>query len=306
LSELPFAQTNDLKVGDYVVAIGNPFGFSNTVTAGIVSGLGRRVNPLNPDTYEDFIQTDASINPGNSGGALVNLRGELVGINSAIISRGGGNIGIGFAIPVDMARNVMRQLIEFGEVRRGLLGVQILSISQDIAEQYGLPTLQGALVTAVNPGSAAEQAGLRIDDIILSVNGREVTDSNALRNSISLLPPGQDVEIGIMRDGKQQTVTAVLGSASGTTTASVDLDPAFEGVELEPGRADNGAQGLHVVSVDPASVAAMRGLRAGDVITYINRRRTRSLADVRETTVNARTVILQVQRGSRAQLIQLR
>ncbi len=309
LTELRFAAEDQLAVGDYVIAIGNPFGFSNTVTAGIVSGLGRR--GLNPNAYEDFIQTDASINPGNSGGALVNLRGELVGINSAIISRTGGNIGIGFAIPVEMVTAVMEQLIEFGEVRRGLLGVSIVTLTSELAETLGLPNRRGALVTAVNPGSAAEIAGIRIDDFIVSIDGRPIDDSDELRNTIGLMRPGQQVEVGLIRDGRSTTVDAVLGTlVAGSEPgagppASNAAEPVIEGVQLEPGEAENGAEGLLVARVDPDSDAWDRGLREGDVITFINRQRVRTPADARQITDGASTVILQVQRGPRALLILL-
>ena len=308
LTEIGFASSDSLAVGDYVVAIGNPFGFSNTVTAGIVSGLGRR--GLNPNAYEDFIQTDASINPGNSGGALVNLNGELVGINSAIISRGGGNIGIGFAIPIDMVRSVMDQLIEFGEVRRGLLGVSIVTLTQDHADTLGLPDTNGALVTAVSPGSAAEAADIRIDDFITSVDGQDVNDSTALRNTIGLLRPGQTVGIGLIRDGADLSVEAILGTlvADGAEPAAppARLEPIFEGVDLTEGPAANGADGLLVARIDADSLAANRGLRQGDVITFINRQRVRSIDEARQLTADARTIILQVQRGSRALLVLLR
>ena len=164
-----------LEVGDYVVAIGNPFGLQNTVTAGIVSALGR--SGINPEGYEDFIQTDASINPGNSGGALVNLRGELVGINSAILSGSGGNIGIGFAIPVNMAKGVMDQLIKYGQVKRGVLGVNIYNVTPDIAKEFGLSESSGALVAGVAQGSAAERAGIKTGDIITSINGTPMKDA---------------------------------------------------------------------------------------------------------------------------------
>jgi len=305
LTELEFAGADTLAVGDYVVAIGNPFGFSNTVTAGIVSGLGRR--GVNPDAYayEDFIQTDASINPGNSGGALVNLNGQLVGINSAIISRTGGNIGIGFAIPADMVRNVMDQLVEFGEVRRGLLGVQIQTLTEEQAETYGLPDTNGALVTAVNAGSAAEQAGIEINDFITSVNGREIVDSVELS-----MRPGQRVEIGFIRNGENRMVEAVLGALVSDALTGIqpepEPEPVFEGVELEPGQAGNGIDGLLVTSLAENSIAAARGLRQGDVITFINRQRVRSLDEAQQITADARTIILQVQRGARAVLILIR
>lgn len=313
LAEIGFGESGSVRVGDFVVAIGNPFGFSHTVTSGIISGLGRsRVNP-DPNAYEDFIQTDASINPGNSGGALVNLDGELVGINSAIISRTGGNIGIGFAIPVNMARNVMEQLIAHGEVSRGLLGVAIVSITPDVAATYGLSDTSGALVTDVTPSSAAEAAGLQINDVIVSINDRPVRDSGSLRNAIGLLRPGDRVEVGFIRDGRRQRVTATLNALAPSRSVAVapeeppaDLDPVFEGAELAPNQTGNGVDGLLVARVAPDSPAYQRGLRGGDVITYINRQRVRDVAEARGIMASARTIILQVQRGSRSLLILMR
>ncbi len=310
LSEMPFADVNDLSVGDFVVAIGNPFGFSHTVTSGIVSGLGR--SGVNPDrnAYEDFIQTDASINPGNSGGALVDLNGELVGINSAILSRTGGNIGIGFAIPVNMARNVMDQLIAYGRVSRGLLGVNILSLSADLADAYGLPDTSGALVTAVVPDSAAEEAGIVINDVIIGVNGEPVRDSRALRNLIGLLMPGDSVLVGIIRDGREDSVTAVLNPLTADNTpappAPIELEPVLEGAELVPAEASNGIDGLLLTGVETGSAASAAGLRVGDVITHINRQRVRTIDEARQLTAEARSIILQIQRDDRGMLIPLR
>ncbi len=212
LVDMPLGDSNKLRVGDYVVAIGNPFGFSNTVTSGIVSALGR--SGINRDAYEDFIQTDASINPGNSGGALVNLNGELVGINSAIISRSGGNIGIGFAIPVNMVRSIMDQLITHGSVSRGLLGVSIQDITPEVAETYALHDNSGALVSAVSPSSAAERAGIQIGDVIISINEHRVRDSGSLKATVGLLRPGEAVQVGLIRDGREQKITATLGEVS--------------------------------------------------------------------------------------------
>ncbi|HEY8519401.1 MAG TPA: DegQ family serine endoprotease [Gammaproteobacteria bacterium] len=318
LEEMPLGNSDELRVGDYVVAIGNPFGLSHTVTSGIVSGLGR--TNINPQGYEDFIQTDASINPGNSGGALINLRGELVGINTAIFSRFGGNIGIGFAIPVNMARAIMEQLITYGEVSRGLLGVSINNLTPEIAETYGLRDTSGAIVMAVTPGSAAEQAGIQVDDVIVSVNGQRVRDAGALRNAIGLLRPGDRVTVGLIRDGREQTVSAVLGALTAATTTAAEpepaptprpgLDPAFDGATLvtnDESRQDfNGVPGVLVTSVRPGSPAAERGLRAGDVIVEVNRQRVRTLEEASRTMQNARAVILKVRRGNRDQLILMR
>ena len=312
LVQLPLGDSSKLRVGDYVVAIGNPFGFSHTVTSGIVSALGR--SGINRDAYEDFIQTDASINPGNSGGALVNLRGELIGINSAIISRGGGNIGIGFAIPVNMVRTIMDQLIEFGTVKRGLLGVQISDLTPETAETYGLHDTAGALVTAVSQSSAAERAGIVPNDVIVSINDKHIRDSGSLKNAVGLLRPGDKVQVGLIRDGHTRTVTAVLGElaasaapapAEADPAPSSQLDPAFEGAEVVDNE-DSSLPGLLVRRVDQDSPAAESGLKPGDVITKVNRVRVRSLAEATRLMQNAKAIILEVQRGNRNQLILLR
>jgi len=313
LVQMPFGDSSKLRVGDYVVAIGNPFGFSNTVTSGIVSALGR--SGINRDAYEDFIQTDASINPGNSGGALVNLRGELVGINSAIISRSGGNIGIGFAIPVNMARSVMEQLVTYGSVSRGLLGVSISDVTPETAETYGLHDNSGALVTTVSPNSAAEHAGIQINDVIVSVNDHRVRDSGSLRAAVGLLRPGEHVVVGVVRDGREMKINAVLGTVPTTTSARAKepdeeqaapvLDPAFEGAELTD-NVSGKVPGLLVANVDPGSPASERGLRSGDVITKVNRVRVHNLGEAKRVVEGARSIILEVQRGSRNQLILMR
>jgi Do/DeqQ family serine protease len=298
LHSIPFGDSASLRVGDYVVAIGNPFGFSNTVTSGIVSALGR--SGLNNQAFEDFIQTDASINPGNSGGALVNLNGELVGINSAIISRTGGNVGIGFAIPVNMVRAIMQQLIATGSVRRGLLGVNIQDVTPELAATFGLPGNSGALVSQVSPDSAAERAGIQIEDVIVSINGNRLRDSGSLKNAIGLLPPGESVMVGLIREGREQTVTAVLGELEPTAVvaelpsedAEPELDAVFDGAELVDNTAPNGVAGLLVTRVDPGSPAAERGLRPGDIVTKVNRVRVRTMADALPLMENARAIIL--------------
>ncbi|GAC1455583.1 MAG: trypsin-like peptidase domain-containing protein [Steroidobacteraceae bacterium] len=210
LSQIALGDSAKSEVGDFVVAIGNPFGLQHTVTSGIISGLSR--SGISADGYEDFIQTDASINPGNSGGALVNLRGELIGINTAILSRSGGNIGIGFAIPVNMAHSVMDQLIRYGGVKRGELGVSMYTVTPGIAHSLGLSNVSGALVSQVIEGSAAEAAGIRTGDVITTVNGQAVKSNSELRNAIGLLRVGARVEVGLVRDGKPLRVTAVIQS----------------------------------------------------------------------------------------------
>jgi len=311
LAEMPFGDSEALRVGDFVLAIGNPFRLRHTVTSGIVSGLGR--TGINPEGYEDFIQTDASINPGNSGGALINLRGELIGINSAIFSSTGGNIGIGFAIPVNMARSVMDQIIAFGGVRRGLLGVSIATVTPEIAESYDLDDTSGALVTVVGSGSAAEAAGLQIGDVIVSVNDEPIADPGSLRNAIGLMRPGDDVTVGYMREGDERTARATLGelqAPGGEPEQLAEIDPSFEGAEFESNDASrpgfDGVEGILATAVEPGSAAFMRGLRTGDVITHVNRQRVRSVDAARAIVEDARSVILQVSRENRGVLILMR
>src|ERR1700723_1422131 len=263
LVAMSLGDSSKLEVGDYVVAIGNPFGLQHTVTAGIVSALGR--SDINPEAggYEDFIQTDASINPGNSGGALVNLRGELVGINSAILSRTGGNIGIGFAIPVNMVRGVMDQLIKYGQVKRGILGVQLYSVTPDIAKEFGLTETTGALVAGVAQGSAAEHAGIKTGDIITSLNGATMKSSGEPRNAIGMPHVGDKVELGLLRAGKPRKVTALVAERSEIETAgAADLNRGLDGAELADAPDGRGVVGN---KVQEASAAAQAGIRAKDV-----------------------------------------
>ena len=302
LTQIPLGDSAKVEVGDFVVAIGNPFGLQHTVTSGIISGLSR--SGINPDGYEDFIQTDATINPGNSGVALVNLRGELIGINTAILSRSGGNIGIGFAIPVNMARSVMDQLIRYGSVKRGQLGVSMYTVTPDIAHSLGLPSVVGALVSQVVDGSPADRAGIRTGDVITAVNGQPVKSNSELRNTIGLLRVGDKVDIGLLRDGKPLRVTAVIAD----TTAELSGGPAsihksFEGTVLVDA-ADAG--GALVQSVEPGSAAAQAGLRAEDVIVGANRGRVSSLRDLRERAKGAAVLVLEVRRGATVLLVPLR
>jgi Do/DeqQ family serine protease len=302
LVAMALGDSSKLEVGDYVVAIGNPFGLQHTVTAGIVSALGR--TGINPDGYEDFIQTDASINPGNSGGALVNLRGELVGINSAILSGSGGNIGIGFAIPVNMAKGVMDQLIKYGQVKRGVLGVNIYDVTPDVAKEFGLADATGALVAGVAQGSAAEHAGVKTGDIIVSINGTPMRNATELRNSIGMLRVGDQVEIGLLRDGKPLKVTALVAERSETDVANaVDIHRGLEGADLAD--APDGA-GVLVRTVQEGSPAAQAGLRANDLIVAIGRAPVGSLKSFREAAKGANLLLLNVKRGSAVVLIPIR
>jgi Do/DeqQ family serine protease len=302
LVAMAVGDSSRLEVGDYVVAIGNPFGLQNTVTAGIVSALGR--SGINPEGYEDFIQTDASINPGNSGGALVNLRGELVGINSAILSGSGGNIGIGFAIPVNMAKSVMDQLIKYGQVKRGVLGVNIYNVTPDIAKEFGLSESSGALVAGVAQGSAAERAGIKTGDIITSINGAPMKDAGELRNTIGMLRVGDKVEIGFLRDGKPHKVTALIAERNETETANaVDINRGLEGADLAD--APDGG-GVLVRSVQDGSPAAQAGLRTNDLIVGVGRTPVSNTKTFREAAKGASVLLLNVRRGSAVVLIPIR
>ncbi len=302
LVAMALGDSTHLEVGDYVVAIGNPFGLQHTVTAGIVSALGR--SGINPDGYEDFIQTDASINPGNSGGALVNLRGELVGINSAILSGSGGNIGIGFAIPVNMAKGVMDQLIKYGQVKRGVLGVNIYDVTPDIAKEYGLSESTGALVAGVSQGSSAERAGVKTGDIITSINGVNMKGAGELRNAIGMLRVGDKVEIGLLRDGKPRKVVALVAERSESETASaVEINKGLEGADLAD--APDGG-GVLVRGVQEGSPASRAGLRANDVIVAVGRTPVPNAKAFREAAKDANFLMLNVRRGSAVVLIPIR
>lgn len=302
LSQVPLGDSSKIEVGDFVVAIGNPFGLQHTVTSGIISGLSR--SGINPDGYEDFIQTDASINPGNSGGALVNLRGELIGINTAILSRTGGNIGIGFAIPVNMARSVMEQLIKFGSVKRGQLGVSMYTVTPDIAHSLGLSSAMGALVSQVVEGSPAAKAGIHTGDVITSVNGQNVKSNSELRNTIGLLRVGDKVDIGLVRDGKPLHVTAVIADSTAELTGGpASIHKSFEGATLADAPDAGGAL---VRNVEPDSPAAQAGLRADDVIVGANRGRVGNLRELRERAKGATVLVLEVRRGGTILLIPLR
>jgi len=304
LAELPIGDSSKAEVGDFVLAIGNPFGLQHTVTYGIVSALGR--SGINPDGYEDFIQTDASINPGNSGGALINLHGELIGVNSAILSRSGGNIGIGFAIPSNMVRSVVDQLVKYGEVKRGILGVHIVTLTPDIADNLGSKDAQGALVQEVVGGSAADKAGVKAGDVITAVNGQAVKSAAELRNRIGLMRVGETVDLAVMRDGKPRHFTALVqnraaggGDDSG---ASGGVHHAFEGADL----ADAPGGGVLVRAIEAGSPASETQLRANDVITSANRQHVTNVKELRAAAKDQQTLVLGVRRGSSTLIIPVR
>jgi serine protease Do/serine protease DegQ len=302
-AEIRLADSSRVQVGDFVIAIGNPFGLQHTVTSGIVSALGRK--GISRDGVEDVIQTDAAINPGNSGGALVGLDGDLVGINSVILSQSGGNIGIGFAIPANLVRSIMEQLIETGQVNRGQLGVMTLSLTPDFRKSLGLAeNAQGALVSQVTEGSAAARAGIEPGDVITSVRGDQIRSNAELRNTIGMLKVGETVEIGLLREGKARTVTAVLREAAQISDASA-IHPALAGAELVEVSEDS-AGGIRVREVAPGSPAAQSGLLADDRIIGINRQRISSLAELREATKGQSSMLVQLRRGNQVLLLPLR
>jgi serine protease Do len=280
LTTLPLADSDKARVGDVVLAIGDPLGVGQTVTMGIISGKGRATGGRD-GSFEDFIQTDAPINQGNSGGALVNTSGELVGINSQILSPSGYNIGIGFAIPASMAQNVMHQLMTSGHVRRGMLGVTVQGITGDMAKSFGLSAAHGAVVSDVTAGSPASKAGLQTGDVILALNGRPVDSSNDLRNHIAPLGPGAKVNLQVFRDGKEREVSAVLAELqpekSATSTGQPEGERGRYGMTVQPLTKDLADQlgvkatlGLVVTDVDPAGAAAEAGIQSGDVIEQVN------------------------------------
>ena len=295
LQTLPLGDSERVRVGDVVLAVGNPLGVGQTVTMGIVSAKGRATG-LGDGSYEDFIQTDAPINRGNSGGALVDVNGHLIGINSQILSPSGGSIGIGFAIPARMAENVMTQLIEHGEVRRGKLGVTIQQITPDLARGMGLTHVNGALVSDVERGGPAAAAGLQRGDVITALNGSAVKDNNDLRNEIAALQPGKEITLTVVRDGKERTVTAKLAELAGSggqPTGGRSEESGRFGLSVEPLTQDRAreldvraSKGLVVQSVEPGSRAADAGLRAGDVIEQVDRKPVTTGEELRSALTN--------------------
>lgn len=307
LQALPMADSDQLRVGDFVVAIGNPFGLGQTVTSGIVSALGR--SGLRLTSYQDFIQTDASINPGNSGGALVNLRGELVGVNTAILSPAGGNVGIGFAIPTNMARSVMEQLVEYGEIQRGQLGVSAQDLTRDLAEAFGLRERSGVVITRVESGSPADQAGIETGDIVLSVNGRSIRQVSDLRNAIGLLRVGETVTLRVRRDGEDLELVTPIEEPALTMLDGGQLHSRLQGATFggvqQRVRTDSVPR-VMVREVAPGSPAYRAGLRDDDIILSVNRQSVSTLEEFRDRARGTGELLLHLQRGSGALFLVLR
>ena len=311
-TDLPAAKmgnSDELEIGESVIAIGNPFGLEQTITAGIVSAKGR--SGVGVTDYEDFIQTDASINPGNSGGPLINLRGEVVGINTAIFSRSGGNMGIGFAIPINMTQAIMKSLIATGKVTRGFLGVVIQDVTQDLADALDVEVNSGVLIANVGPDSPADRAGIRQGDLIVTFNGRPVKSSNQLRNAVAAIRPGDSVPVSLIRDGREREVDVEIGEQPADMRAAFQpgsqqpMD--FFGMSVEPLNPASAEQfgyvgltGLLVTTIEEDSPAAKAGLRQGALIVEANRTPMKTVAEFRrvvEKTGSGKNLLLLVRLG---------
>lgn len=280
LTALKLADSDKLRVGDFTVAIGNPFGLGQTVTSGIVSALGRSMGS-DSGTYENYIQTDAAVNRGNSGGPLINLNGELIGINTAILSPSGGNAGIAFAIPSNMANNLVQQIIEFGEVRRGMLGIKGGELNADLAQAFDIEAKKGAFISEVMPGSAADKAGLKAGDVITAINGQAISSFAEMRAKIATSGAGKEIDLTYLRDGKSNNTKVTLQSDDQTQTRANGLLPALDGAELN-NYDEKGMKGVAITKIKPNSLAEQRGLKSGDVIIGINRQKVENLGQLRK------------------------
>ena len=298
LTQIKVADSDKLRVGDFSVAIGNPFGLGQTVTSGIVSALGR--SGLNLENFENFIQTDAAINSGNSGGALVNLNGELIGINTAILGPNGGNVGIGFAIPSNRMKNLTEQILDFGEVKRGMLGVQGGEVTSELAEALGYESSKGAFVSQIVPDSAADKAGLKAGDIIVSINGKRIDTFSELRAKVATLGAGKQIELGVIRDGKSKNFDVTLGESINNKTQAEKLHEGLAGAELTNTNESDVATGVKVSSVAQGSPAEAYQLLKDDIIIGVNRQTVKNLAQFRDILEKQPGVLaLNIQRGDR-------
>ena len=310
MPEIQLGNSDTVRVGDSVVAIGAPFGLSQTVTSGIISALGRP--QMTADGFGEMIQTDAAINPGNSGGALINLDGKLIGIPSSIFTRGGGNIGIGFAIPVSTVKNITSQIIDFGSVKRGLLGVIISDLSEDVSEQLGLDIDKGALIQEVSPDSAAENAGLEPGDVIINVDGKEIENVNDLRNAIGLKRSGERVKVVIIRDNREMTKNAKLGEIAVEQTVQADqINSLLTGAVLsdyveDPDSMFGKSRGVIILSIEPNSNADQARLKEGDIIWAVGNMEVENLEEFQSVTKDRDILILRVIRNGRQLIIQMR
>lgn len=307
LTDIELGDSDSLRVGDFAIAIGNPFGLNQTVTSGIISALGR--SGLGIEGYEDFIQTDASINPGNSGGALVNLRGELIGINTAILAPSGGNVGIGFAIPINMVQQLTDQLIKYGQIRRGQLGVYVQDLTPELARAFGMDQRKGAVIAQVFPGSAAELSGLREGDVVITVNGSRIEDGADLRNAVGLLRVGQVLEMQVLRDGKERSIAARIDEAITASIKGETLHLGLAGATFTDlsyqHRAPGIKAGVLVSHVKPNSKAWAQGLRVDDIVLAVNRRSVDSVQQFVQVVSSAGTLLLDFRRANRAYYLKI-
>ncbi len=312
LTAMPIGNSDNLNVGDFVAAIGCPFGLNQTVTSGIVSALARgSLGIEGPQGLENFIQTDASINPGNSGGALVNLNGQLIGINTAILTPEGGNIGIGFAIPINMAKTIMAQLIQYGSVKRGLMGVIVQDLTPDLADGFGLSnTTKGAVVTQISPSSPAQKAGIEVGDIIQSVNNENMETASAVRNTVGLLRVGAKVDVGLLRKGKKMTIELTTADPDKYIESSHTQNPFLFGLALRdfdqeiPGQGH--INGVQITFVSKNSPAWRVGLQPGDVIRSANQVPVKSIKDLQDIAgKNTKSLLLNIVRNGGALFVVL-